>query len=316
MRVVIARTVRLLFVVVVVSFFTFLLLDTAPGDPAVALAGLNASDEVVAQVRADLGLDAPFFQRYLSWVGNALTGDLGESYRTLGVSASSLIRSALPKTLELMVLAQIMAMIISVPTAIAAARRPGSALDRASSSIAFGFLAIPTFVLGIYLSYVFAVRLGWLPTVATDLPSLTSDPVENLRQMFLPSLTLALGLVAVYVRLLRNDLVATLQEDYVLLAQSRGVTDRRILWHHALRPSSLNLLTAVGLNTGALIGGTLVIEILFAIPGMGRLMITGVFGEDYSVVLGAALVFTVGYVLVTFVVDLAYFLLDPRISHA
>jgi len=316
MRLVASRAGRLLFVVVVVSFFTFLLLDTAPGDPAVALAGLNASDEVVAQVRADLGLDEPFLQRYLTWLGNALTGDLGDSYRTLGVSASSLIRNAIPNTLELMFLAQIMALMISVPAAVAAARRPGGLLDRMSSSIAFAFLALPTFVLGIYLSYLLAVRLGWLPTVATDLPSLTSDPLGNLEQMFLPSLTLALGLVAVYLRLLRNDLVATLQEDYVLLAQARGVPDRRILWRHALRPSSLNLLTAIGLNTGALIGGTLVIEILFAIPGMGRLMVTGVFGEDYSVVQGAALVFTVGYVVVNFVVDLAYYLLDPRIRHA
>ena len=315
MRGLISRVARLVFVVVVVSFFTFLLLDSAPGDPAVALAGLNASDEVVEQVRSDLGLDEPFLVRYVNWVSDAVTGDLGDSYRTPGVSASSLIRDAIPNTLELMVLAQIMALMISVPVAIVAARRPGGILDRSLSSIAFAFLAVPTFVLGIYLTYLFAVRLGWLPTVATDLPSLTSDPLGNLEQMFLPSLTLALGLLAVYVRILRNDLVTTLQDDFVLLAQARGVPDRRILWQHALRPSSLNLLTAVGLNTGALIGGTLVIEILFAIPGMGRLMITGVFGEDYSVVQGAALVFTVGYVAVNFLVDLAYYALDPRIRH-
>ncbi len=311
----VARGGRLLFVVAVVSFFTFLLLDTAPGDPAVTLAGLNASPEVVEQVRDDLGLNEPFLVRYGRWVGNAATGDLGESYRTPGVSASSLIGTSIPKTLELMVLAQIIALVISVPTAIMAARRPGGVLDRASSSIAFGFLAIPAFVLGIYMTYVFAVEWAWFPTVATDLPSLTSNPLGNLEQMFLPSLTLALGLVAVYLRVLRTDLVATLQEDFVLLAQARGVPDRRILWRHALRPSSLNLMTAFGLNTGALIGGTLVIEILFAIPGMGRLMITAVFGEDYSVVQGAALVFTVGYVVVNFLVDLAYYALDPRIRH-
>jgi peptide/nickel transport system permease protein len=316
MRLIISRLGRLVFVVALVSFFTFLLLDSAPGDPAVALAGLNASDEVVAEVRADLGLDRPFIERYLSWLGNAITGDLGESYRTLDVSASSLIRSAIPNTLELMVLAQIMALAMAVPAAIAAARRPGGFLDRVSSSLAFAFLAAPTFVLGIYLSYILAVRLSWLPTVATDLPPLTSDPLGNLEQMFLPSFTLALGLVAVYLRLLRNDLVSALQEDYVLLAQARGVPDRRILWLHALRPSSLNLLTAVGLTTGALIGGTLVVEILFAVPGMGRLMVTAVFGEDYSVVMGAALVFTVGYVLVNFFVDLIYFALDPRIRDA
>lgn len=315
MRQLAARTGRLLFVVAVVSFFTFLLLDTAPGDPAVALAGLNASPEVVEVVREDLGLNDPFLVRYGRWVGEAVRGDLGESYRTPGVSASSLIRKAIPNTVELMVLAQLIALLISVPAAIVAARRPNGFFDRVSSSIAFGFLAIPAFVLGLYLAFVFAVKLGWLPTVATDLPSLAGDPLGNLEQMLLPSVTLALALVAVYLRLLRTDLVTTLQEDFVLLAQARGVPDRRILWRHALRPSSLNLLTAIGLNTGALIGGALVVEILFAIPGMGRLMVTAVFSEDYSVVQGAALVFTVGYVAVNFVVDLAYYALDPRIRH-
>ena len=316
MRELAARFGRLLVVVTIVSFFTFLLLNSAPGDPAVTLAGLNASPEVVEQLREDLGLNDPFLVRYGRWVGDALRGDLGESYRTPGVSTTSLINTAIPNTLELMVLAQIMALLISVPAAIAASRRPGGLFDRASSSLAFAFLALPSFVLGIYLTYAFATRWSLLPTVATDLPSLFSDPLANLEQMILPSLTLALALVAVYLRLLRTDLVNTLQEDYVLLAQARGVPDRRILWRHALRPSSLNLLTAFGLNTGALIGGALVIEILFAIPGMGRLMVTGAFGEDYSVVQGAALVFTVAYVLINFLIDLIYYVLDPRIRHA
>lgn len=316
MRELAARVVRLLVVVTIVSFFTFLLLSSAPGDPAVALAGLNASPEVVEQLREELGLNDPFLVRYVNWVGDALRGDFGESYRTPGVSTTSLIKSAIPHTLELMVLAQIIALLISVPAAIAASKRPGGLFDRASSSLAFAFLALPSFVLGIYLTYLFATKWSLFPTVATDLPSLFSDPLANLEQMFLPSVTLALALVAVYLRLLRTDLVTTLQEDYVLLAQARGVPERRILWRHALRPSSLNLLTAFGLNTGALIGGALVIEILFAIPGMGRLMVTAVFGQDYSVVQAAALVFTVGYVLVNFFVDLIYYVLDPRIRHA
>jgi peptide/nickel transport system permease protein len=310
------RLVRLVVVVAIVSFLTFLLLEAAPGDPAITRAGLNASPEVLEEIRVELGLDDPMLVRYARWIGDAARGDLGESYRTADVSASTLVRTALPKTLELMLLAQLMALAVAIPMAVVSARRPGGVIDRLSSAIAFAFVAIPAFVIGIYLTYLFSVQRQWLPAVATDLPSFTSDPLENLRQLFLPALTLALTLVAVYLRLLRTDMVETLQQDYILLAQARGIPQRRLMWRHALRPSTLSLVTAVGLNTGALIGGALVIEILFAIPGMGRLVVDAIFAEDYIVLQAAVLVFTVGYVVVNFVVDLVYFALDPRIRHA
>ena len=309
------RLARLVFVVLVVSLATFFLLDQAPVDPAILQVGLNATPEALAEARAELGLDDPFFVRYGRWAGDAVTGDLGDSYVTPDVSTWSLMSSALPKTLQLMVFAQIIALAIAIPTAIAAARRPGGRLDRVSSALAFGFLALPGFVLGIYFVFFFAVRLQWLPAIASDLPSFFSDPLENMRQLLLPSLTLGINLVAVYLRLLRTDLIDTLQRDYVLLAQARGLSDRRVLWRHALRPSSLSLLTAVGLNTGGLIGGALIIELLFAIPGMGRLIVVAIFGSDYSIVLAAVLIFSVGYVFVNFVVDMLYAVLDPRIRH-
>lgn len=309
------RGARLVFVLTVVSLATFWLLDRTPVDPAILRVGLNATPEALAAARAEFGLDDPFAVRYARWVGSALTGDFGESYNTPDITTWSLISSALPKTFQLMVFAQLIALAIAIPAAIRAARNPGGYFDRISSALAFGFLALPAFVLGVYLVFFVAVRWGWLPAIASDLPSFFSDPVENVRQLFLPSLTLGLNLVAVYLRLLRTDLIETLQQDFVLLAQSRGLSERRVLWRHALRPSSLSLLTAVGLNTGGLIGGALVIELLFAIPGMGRVIVTAIFGSDYSIVLAGALILSVGYVLVNFVVDIAYALLDPRIRH-
>ena len=191
----------------------------------------------------------------------------------------------------------------------------GGLIDRASSSAAFGLLALPSFVLGIYMSFIFGVKLGWFPTIVNDLPSFFRDPLGNLHQMFLPSLTLALNLVAVYLRLLRSDMIDTLQQDYVMLAQARGLTERRIMWRHVLRPSSLNFTTAFGLNVAGLIGGAFIIEILFAINGMGRLAILSVILEDYTVVAAIVALLTVAYVTVNFVIDILYSVLDPRIRH-
>ncbi len=307
------RLLRLVFVLFVVTFVTFWLLDQAPGDPAEIKAGLNATPEVVAEIRAELGLDQPFVVRYLEWVGDAIRLDFGDSLVTEGFTSWELIREALPKTIELMILAELMALAISMPLAIHSARRPNGWVDRWSSSGAFGLLALPAFVLGIYLSYLFGVRLGWLPTIVDDLPGLNEDPLENLRQMFLPSFTLALGLVAVYLRLLRSDLIDTLQQDYIMLAQARGLHERRVLWRHALRPSSVNLMTAIGLNIAALIGGAFIIEVLFAINGMGRLTILRVGLEDFPVVAAVVAILTVAYVTINFVVDLLYRVIDPRI---
>ncbi len=306
------RLLRLIVIVVIVTFTTFLLLDATPGDPAVWKLGINADPELLAQTRAELGLDRPLLVRYLDWLGDAARLDFGESFFT-EVSSWTLIRNALPKTIELMVLAEIMALAISVPLAIAAARRPGSWIDRWSSGSAFALLALPAFILALYLSYAFAVQLGWFPTIVTDLPGLNEDPLENLRQLFLPALTLALNLVAVYLRLLRSDLIDTLQEDYVMLAQARGLSDRRIMWRHVLRPSSLNLTTAIGLNVAGLIGGALIVERFFAINGIGQLLIISIIGKEFFVASAIVLLLTLAYVTVNFCVDLLYSVLDPRI---
>jgi peptide/nickel transport system permease protein len=312
---VVKRLARLVLVFFVVTFFTFFLLDRAPGDPARVRAGLNATPEAIGQIREEMGLNDPLILRYISWLADAVRFDFGESVVTRGFSSWDLIREALPKTLELMILAEIMAIGIAVPLAIASARRPGGAIDKIASSTSFALLALPAFVLGIYLTFVFGVKLGWFPTIVDNLPGLNDDPLGNLHQMFLPALVLALNLVAVYLRLLRSDLINTLQQDYIMLAQARGLSDRRVMWRHALRPSSLNFTTAVGLNVAGLIGGAFIIEILFAINGMGRLAIQSVVLEDYAVVAAVVALLTVAYVTMNFLVDLLYVVLDPRIRH-
>ena len=313
---VLKRFARLILVFVVVTFFTFFLLDRAPGDPVAARAGLNATPEALAEIRADLGLDDPLIVRYGNWLGDALRLDFGDSVVLEGFSSWDLISEALPNTVQLIVLAEIMAIGISVPLAIASARRPGGWIDKLASGGAFGLLALPAFVLGIYLAFFFGVQLGWFPTIVDDLPSFFSDPLGNLHQMFLPSLTLALNLVAVYLRLLRTDMIDTLQQDYVMLAQARGLSDRRIMWRHVLRPSSLNFMTAAGLQIAGLIGGVFIVEVLFAINGMGRLVIFSVVLEDFAVVAAIVALLTVSYVVLNFIVDLLYSRVDPRIRDA
>lgn len=307
------RALRLVPVMITVTFAAFLLLDLSPSDPAVIRAGLNATPEAVAEIREELGLNGSVIERYWNWLSGLAHGDMGESVARRDVTVSELIGAALPRTFELIVLSQVLAIAMSVPAAIASARRPGGAVDRVISSSSFALLATPPFVLGIYLSYVFGVRLGWLPTIATRVPSFTSDPIEHLRNYILPTVTLSLGIVAIYIRILRADLIETLKEDYVMLAQARGLSDTRIMWRHALRPSSLNTVTAAGLAIGDLIGGALIVEILFAFPGMGQLLVESVLRSDYFVVAGVVALFSVAYVSINFAVDILYSILDPRI---
>lgn len=306
--------VRLVAVAIAVSLATFSLLSAAPGDPAAAKAGFAATPERVEEIRSELGLDDPFHVRYADWVTGVVQGDFGTSVLN-EQPASKLIGDAMPHTIELMILAQIIALAVSIPAGIYSAQRPNGWFDRLTGAVSFGMLATPAFVLGIYLAFIFAVRLDWLPAVATDLPSPFDDPVENLRQLILPALTLAAGMIAIYVRLLRTDLIETLQQDFVLMAQSRGYSRRRVLWRHAFRPSAFSLLTAAGLATAGLLGGALIAETLFAVPGMGRLAVTAIFTEDYDVVMGVVLLLSLAFVIANFIVDALYAVLDPRVRH-
>jgi len=307
------KILQLIHVLFAVSALTFLLLNLLPSDPAISILGPGATKENVAKLRHELKLDKPIVTRYALWLEASAKGDLGKSYIT-GQSTMDALRQRLPVTLELLVISQVLALLIAIPLAILAALRPNGMLDRISTSSAFGLLAVPNFVLGLILIFIFAVKIHLFP--ATGYTPLSQNVFQNLRAMVLPSLTLAVAEIAVYLRLLRNDLIATLQEDYIAMAKAKGLPTSRIMLRHAFRPSTFSLVTVAGLNLGRLIGGTFLVEIIFALPGIGALTIESIFKRDYIVVQGTVLLIAVGYVLANFFVDLLYGFIDPRVRHA
>ncbi|MCG2667382.1 ABC transporter permease [Bradyrhizobium sp. GCM10023182] len=306
---------RFLYVVPVllaVSLLTFLIASLLPGDLAYVILGDQATPEKVAALRHDMGLDQPLWWRYLSWLGHVLQGDLGRSFRT-GQTVLQAVSERIPVSFELMLMAEFIGLLIGVPVAIACAARAGSAFDRFMTGSAFAMLSMPSFLVAILLIYLFAVELHWLP--ATGYVPFTEEPLANLRFFVLPALTLALAEWPGIMRVLRSDMIATLQEDYIALAKAKGLKPSRILFVHALKPSSLTLVTVTGINIGRLLGGTLIVESIFALPGIGRLLVGAIYTRDLVILQGVVLLVACGFVIVNFIVDMLYAVLDPRIRH-
>jgi peptide/nickel transport system permease protein len=299
-------------VLLAVSLLTFLIASLLPGDLAYVILGDQATPENVEALRRDLGLDQPIWWRYLGWLGHVLEGDLGRSFRT-GQTVLQAVVERFPVSFELMLLAQIITLVIGVPLAIICAARSGGPFDRFMTGTAFGMLSVPTFLSAILLIYLFAVQLRWLP--ATGYVSLSEDPLANLRFFILPALTLGLAEWPSVMRVLRSDMIATLQEDFITLAKAKGLKPARILFLHALKPSSLTLVTVTGINIGRLMGGAVVIEQIFALPGIGRLLVGAINTRDLIILQGVVLCVACGYVLINFIVDMLYVVLDPRIRH-
>ncbi|MDP3160637.1 MAG: ABC transporter permease [Reyranella sp.] len=306
------QLVRLVVVLFCVTLLTYMIVNILPGDVAIVILGNLATPEDIAGLRADLGLDRPMLVRYFDWLGSALSGDLGRSYRN-GEPVVQAIIDRLPVSLQLMVMAQVVALGISIPVALLSVRRPGGLFDRISASAAFGFLAMPNFMLGIVLIYLFSVSFDLLP--ATGFTPMSEGLWDNLESMILPSLTLGLIEWTVLMRVLRSDLLTTLKEDFILLARAKGLPPWRVLLQHALRPSSFTLITILGLNIGGLIGGAVIVEQIFALPGVGRLLLGGIFNRDLILVQGTVSFIAVGFVVINFLVDMLYAVLDPRVRH-
>jgi len=314
MKAVLQRLGQLVIVLFFVTAFTALLFSLLPGD----LAEVNipfGSDEQRAALREDLGLNEPLYVQYGKWLGDFVTGDFGSFYRQGNVTpVSDRVSDTFPVTLQLIMYAQILALSLAVPIGIFTARRAGSWADKATNTTAFGLLAIPGFVLALVLAYVVGVELGWVsPQGYTQF---SEDPVEHFKSMALPAISIAVGQVATYMRLLRTDLVATLQQDFILMAKSKGITERRVLWRHALRPSSLTLITSAGLSMSALIGNALVLELIFNLDGIGRLLFEAINERQTTVVQSLVALIATAYVLMNFLVDFLYTILDPRIRRA
>ncbi len=301
-------------VIIAASLITFMLLAALPGDAALMGGDLaNMNEETLHARREQLGLNDPLPVRYINWISDAVTGDLGRSVIT-NERVSQLILERLPVTFQIMVTTMIISLVIAIPLGVITAYKAGSMFDRAVSAITFALLSVPPFVLALLLIIFVSVELGWLP--ATSWTRFTKDPVESIRSSLLPAITLSIGIIATLTRLLRSDMIATLQEDHVVLAKSKGLPTSQILFRHALRPSSFSLMTVLGLQLAGLISGSVVIEEIFALPGLGRRLFGAVQLRDFVVAQGLVLLLAVIYVVVNFVVDMLYSFLDPRIRHA
>jgi peptide/nickel transport system permease protein len=296
---------------IVISFLSYAMLSLLPGDPAVGLLGAAAVDQGrVAEVRQELRLDKPMPIRYALYMRDVLTGDMKKSYRT-NQPVTTFIKQRLPCSIQLMLMSLVISLMLSIPLGLFAAYRSGSRLDRWIMGTSFGFLSVPGFVLGLALMYLFAVKFKLFP--ATGYTPFTENPLKSIRSLTLPAFTVSAGSIATYLRLLRTDLVGTLKEDFILMAKAKGLSDKRILLRHAFRPSSFTLLTVIGVNVAQIIGQALVVEQLFALPGMGRLIVESISTRDLYTVLGCILLITFFFIIVTTIVDLLYGLLDPRV---
>jgi peptide/nickel transport system permease protein len=327
MRVIAMRLVQLLIVLWLVATVMFFLIRAIPGDPVDVIVqtrhDLPEGKRQAAEVRHDLGLDKPLYEQYFKYIGDLAQGDLGRQFGS-DIPVTDTLKMSLPESLQLMLYAQVLALVIAVPLGVLTAYRAGTKLDRGLNATAFGMLALPSFVLALLLSFIVGVKLEWLPTSGYAPgwldplfeSSRTPDLGQHFQDMILPTVTLAVGQIAIYMRLLRSDMIATLQENFITMARSKGLSDRRILWRHALRPSSLTLLTVAGLNVGALIGGAVVVEVIFGLPGIGRQIFLAFQQRQYVELQSLVLVIAVFFVAINFAVDLLYRIVDPRIRRA
>jgi peptide/nickel transport system permease protein len=304
------KFLHLVVVLLVVTFVTFALVNLLPGDLALAILGNGATPEGVARVRVELGLNDPLWQRYVHWLTQIAHGDFGRSYIS-GEPVTGALARSLPVSVELMALSLLLSVSLAIPTGLIAAYRAGRPVDGFLGLVASVLLAVPPFILGLVMMFLFALRLGWFPAVGYV--PFSEDVLANLRTFAIPAATLALVEWPGFMLILRSDAIEVLQQDYILLAKAKGLRDGRILFRHVLKLSSFTLLTVIGWTVAGLIGGALVIENIFALPGVGRLIVSAINSRDFMVVQGAVTIVAVGFVVVNFVVDMLYAMLDPRL---
>jgi len=295
---------------VLISLIVFTGVRLIPGDPARVMAGTDADEAGLAEIRAKYGLNDPIPVQYLRWVGLALRGDLGESIRTRESVVKTVARK-LPITAELACFAILIALTIAIPIGVLSAVRRNTFWDYLANSLSLCGLSVPSFWLGIMLILLLSVRLGWLP--ASGFVSFLQEPVANLQRMIMPAFVLGTALAAVLMRQTRNSMIEVLSADYIRTAYSKGLAGRAVVFRHAIRNGLIPVVTILGLQTGALMSGAVVTEQIFVVPGFGRLIVEAVFTRDYPLVQGVVLITASSYVLINLLVDMSYTLLDPRI---
>jgi len=308
----IRRVLATIPVVLMVALFVFSLLYIAPGDPAAIIAGDQASPEDVERIRASLGLDRPFLVRFFEWLWHVMQGDLGTSIFT-NLPVSHMIAQRIEPTLSLMSLTLILSLSFAIPMGVIAAWKHGSLLDRGVMTLAVFGYSTPVFVVGYLLAYVFALQLDWLPV--QGFTSISQGLGPFLRNLILPAVALGLIYMALIARITRATMLDVLSQDYVRTAKAKGVAQKGILFVHALKNAAVPIVTIVGIGFATLIGGSVVTESVFAIPGLGRLTVDAILRRDYPVIQGVVLLFSFIYVVVNLAVDLLYTVFDPRIRY-
>jgi peptide/nickel transport system permease protein len=299
-------------VMAIVALFVFSLLYIAPGDPAVVIAGDQASPADVERIRQSLGLDQPFLVQFGKWLWHILHFDLGTSIFT-NLPVASMIAQRIEPTLSLMAISLVLTLVVAVPLGVVAAWKAGSWVDRTIMAFAVLAFSLPVFVVGYVLAYVFALRLEWLPVQGYT--PLSEGFWPWLSNLILPAVALGDVYIALIARITRASMLEVLQQDYIRTARAKGLGQRGILFVHALKNAAVPIVTVIGLGVALLIGGAVVTESVFAIPGLGRLTIDAILRRDYPVIQGIVLLFSFLYVLVNLMVDVAYTLVDPRIRY-
>ena len=312
----IRRLLAVLPVLLVVSLLVFFMLRLAPGDPAAVIAGNNATSEDIANIRAHMGLDKPIVAQYVLWLGQVLQGDLGYSYY-LSKPVTALVAQRLEPTLSLALGTVLLAVCIAVPLGSLAAWRMGGWLDRGLSAFSVAGFSVPVFVIAYLLIYVFAMQLQWLPVQGYKPISgaQSQGTWPWMRQLILPWLTLSTVYVALIARITRASVSEALQEDFIRTARAKGLAERTVLVRHALANPAVPIVTVIGIGVALLIGGVVVTETVYAIPGLGSLTVDAVLNRDFPVIQGLVLLFSLSYVLINLLVDTSYVWLDPRIRH-
>jgi len=310
MAYILRRLVLLVPVLLVVGVVVFALVHLTPGDPAAVILGDSATPEQIEALQDQLGLNDPLPVQFVTWFGGVLRLDFGESI-FLGESVTAALLDRAQPTILLTLYAMLVQLAIGIPAGVVAAVRYNSPVDRGLTVLAISGAAVPTFFLGILLILLFAVRLRWLPS--GGYVSLTDDPVEHMKGMILPALALGISSAGLLARLVRSSMLDVLREDYVRTAWAKGLPERLVVVRHALRNALIPALTVIGTSVGALLGGAVVTETVFTIPGMGRLVVQSIARRDYPVIQGAVMAIAMTYIFVNLIVDLLYVYADPRV---
>mgnify|MGYP003334703633 FL=1 len=306
------RLIAIVPVLTIVAVLIFMMLRLTPGDPAAVIAGDNATSDQIADIREKLGLNLPLWQQFGIWIGNILQGNFGESF-FFKKTVAELIAQRIEPTLALGICTIAFAIVVAVPIGVMAAYKQGSLFDRCVMGFAVIGFSVPGFVIGYCLIYVFAIELGWLPVQGYT--RIGVNFWAFLERMVLPSITLSVGFIALISRITRASVLEVLNEDYIRTARAKGLSNRVVLMRHALRNAAVPIMTVVGIGIAIVLGGAVVTESVFGLPGLGRLTVEAVLSRDFPTIQTVILMFSVVYVLVNLLIDISYTFFDPRIRY-